>query len=608
MSPGGASYAPSRFFLQGYVSMSTGGIGPSDILQQQFGGIDTVNMVRGRHDLKFGGSYVWSHYIENGANSAQGNFTFTGSVTGNTFADFLLGYANNLNQSNSTYHHSHQYDPSLFVQDDWQVTKRLNLNLGVRWEVYSPYTGDTGLGTFDPYVQSTVLPSAPVGLLYQGDPGVPKGVLNTSYLNFAPRVGFALDMRGNGRTSLRGGFGIFFFEPSQTGSTALQPPYNLIVATSKTPSLICPYGPVTNGVCAGDPYPYDPTHPIFENPAAGTTVQAAPLDGGSTPYVYEYNLTFEQQLSPKVAMHMAYVGNTTRKNDLNIDENAPVYAPNALTTTAGIIARRPYEPEPNTFKFGTISLYEPVINGSYNSLQTTLRANLSPRTNIFASYVWSKSLTYNGPVIDNYNIRMDYGVTNNDIRHRFVVSYLYELPETHHFGWFGTQVLNGWHVNGITAIQSGSPFTITSGVDTNADGTTNDRVNVVGNPYSQGQHLSRAQKISSYINPAAFAVPVQAPDQTATTNPYGNEQNNQFFGPANVNTDLSVFKDFALVEGVRLQIRAESFNVFNNVNLGNPRTALNNLQTFYGQPGTGNGVINSAGPPRRMQFAAKLLF
>lgn len=608
LAPGGTSYAPSRFLLQGYVSMSAGGIGPSDILQQQFGGIETVNLVRGRHDIKLGGSYVWSHYIENGANTAQGNFTFTGSVTGNTFADFLLGYANNLNQSNSTFHHSHQYDPSLFAQDDWQITKRLNLNLGVRWEVYPPYTGDPGLGTFDPYVQSTVLPSAPLGVLYQGDPDVPQGVLNTSYLNFAPRVGFALDVRGNGRTSLRGGFGVFFFEHSQTGSTALQPPYNLLVSTTKTPSLVCPYGPVVNGVCTGDPYPYNPAKPLFQNVASGTTVQAAPLNGGSTPYVYEYNLTFEQQLSPKVAMHIAYVGNATRKTYLNLDENAPVYAPNAATTAAGILARRPYEPEPNIFKFGTISLYDPVVNGSYNSLQATLRANLGRRTSVFASYVWSKALNYNGPVVDNYDIRMSYGVDDSDIRHRFVVSYLYELPETRHFGWFGTQVLNGWHVNGITAIQSGSPFTITSGVDTNADGTTNDRVNVVGNPYSQGQHLSRAQKISSYINPAAFSIPVQAPAQTATTNPYGDEQNNQFFGPANVNTDLSVFKDFRLFEKARLQIRAESFNVFNNVNLGNPRTALNNLQTFYGQQGTGNGVINNAGPPRRTQFAAKILF
>ena len=102
-----------------------------------------------------------------------------------------------INQSNSTYHHLHQYDPALFAQDDWQITKRLNLNLGVRWEVFSPYTGDPGLGTFAPYVGSTVMPTAPLGLLYQGDPDVPPGVFNTPYKDLAPRVGFALDARGD---------------------------------------------------------------------------------------------------------------------------------------------------------------------------------------------------------------------------------------------------------------------------------------------------------------------------------------------------------------------------------------------------------------------------
>jgi hypothetical protein len=605
MAPGGRSYAPSRFNLQGYVSMSNGGIGPSDILQQQFGAMETVNLVRGNHDIKLGGSYVWTHYIENGANAAGGNFTFTGSVTSNTFADFLLGQANNLNQSNSTYHHSHQYDPAIFAQDDWQITKRLNLNLGARWEVFSPYTGDPGLGTFAPYVQSTVLPAAPLGLLYQGDPGVPRGVFNTSYFDFAPRIGFALDARGDGRTSIRGGFGVFFFQISLTGATALQPPYALNVSTAKTPSLVCPYGIVTNGTCTGDPYPYDPTHPLFQNPAAGTTVQALPSDGGSTPYVYEYNLTLEHQLSPKVAFHMAYVGNGTRKNYINLDANAPVYAPNASTTAAGIIARRPYEPSVNTFRFGTISLDAPVLNGSYNSVQTTLRAHFSRRTNVFASYVWAKALNYGGAVVDNTDIRKNYGVDDSDIRHRFVVSYLYLLPETRRFGWFGKQVLDGWQLNGVTALQSGNPFTIISGTDTNLDSTTNDRVNVIGNPYPTGQHLSRALKIKGYINPAAFSTPC---NNLPSCNPYGNEQKNQFFGPANVNTNLGLFKEFPIYEAIRFQFRAESFNVFGNVNLGSPKTNLNNLQTAYTSTDPTQGEINSAGAPRRIQFAAKILF
>jgi hypothetical protein len=605
MAPGGNAYAPSRFNLNTYVSMSNAGIGPSDIDQMQFGGVDTMNMTRGRHVIKVGGSYVWSKYQEQGANAAGGNLSFTGTSTGNTFADFLLGKANNLNQTNATFHRLHQYDPSLFVQDDWQITGRLNLNLGVRWEAFPPYAGDAGLGTFKAYAQSTLVPSAPLGLLYQGDSGVPNGLFHTSYLNFAPRVGFAFDAFGNGKTSVRGGFGIFYFMPSLNNNTGgqINPPYALSVSTAQLPNLVCPYGLASGplGVCPagtpigagyGDPFPYDHNQPKYQNPAAGSNVSAVPINGGSTPYVYEYNLTLEQQLSPRTAFHMAYVGNAMRKNYITIDENAPVYSPGASTTVAGLLARRPYNPSPSTFRFGSINLEAPIENGAYNSLQTTLRANYGRNFSMLASYVWSKSLNYGGAVVDNYDIRKNFGAADVDLRHNFVVSYSYTLPETRGLGWVSHKVLNGWRFSGITAIQSGNPFTITSGVDTNLDGTTNDRVDVVGNPYLGG-HRTRAQKIAQYINPAAFAIP---------GGPYGNEQKNQLFGPANVRSDLALAKEIPLFEIVRFHFRAESFNVFGNVNLNNPRTALNNLQQ------TSLNQITGAGPARQIQFAAKILF
>ena len=231
-------------------------------------------------------------------------------------------------------------------------------------------------------------------------------------------------------------------------------------------------------------------------------------------------------------------------------------------------------------------------NGNYNSLQTTLRGRIGRKFSMFASYVWSKSLNYATPTVDNYDLAMNYGVADTDVRHRFVVSYLYELPTTTHFGALGREVINGWHINGITAIQSGSPFTITSGVDTNFDGTTNDRVNVTGN--ANLGHLSRSLRIQQgTINPSAISVP---------TGPYGNEQRNQFYGPANIGTNLTLFKEFPLVQGVRFQFRAEAFNAFGNVNLGNPRASYSNIET------PGLPQITSAGQARVLQFAARLLF
>ncbi|HEY3838064.1 MAG TPA: TonB-dependent receptor [Bryobacteraceae bacterium] len=618
MVPAGDVSAPSQFNLNSYVNIGGGAHGPANVDQVSYGGIDTVNLTRGTHSIKLGGSYVYDTFFNNLGKSSGGNFAFTGSTTSNTFADFLLGKANSLTQANVVIHDTYSYDPALYIQDDWQFTRRLNLNLGLRWEVFPPFLGDNTLGTFAAGVRSTVIPSAPIGLLYQGDKNIPRGIFSTSYRDFAPRVGFALDAFGNGKTSLRGGLGVFFFKQNSGNSAGqVQAPYNLNLVTSQTANLVCPYGvnaaSLTGTGCPantlfgvgkgyGDPYPYDPAHPNFNNVAAGQTIFAVPADGGATPYVYEYNLTVEQQLTPRFAMHVAYVGNALRKNYLTVDENAPVYAPNATISTAGLIARRPYEPygvgAASTFRFGAIQFTEPSENGNYNSLQATLRGRFGRKLSMFASYVWSKSLNYAGPNVNNYDIRMNYGAAPTDLRNRFVASYLFELPTTTRLGFFGREVLNGWHLNGITSLQSGSPFTVTSGVDTNRDGTTNDRVNIIGNPSLP--HLSRAQRIQQgTLNPAAFSTPGFT---LPTDNPYGDEQNNQFYGPGNVDTDLSIFKEFALVEQARFQFRAEAFNAFGNVNLNNPRATLPNIQT------PGLAQITGAGPARVLQFGAKVLF
>jgi hypothetical protein len=490
MAPAGNIYAPSLFNLTSYVNIGGTAHGPANVNQAQYGGIDTINLTRGKHSIKLGGSYVFDKLFNNAAVSAGGNFGFTGSTTGNTFADFLLGAANALTQQNVVQHNDYSYDPALYAQDDWQITRRLNLNLGLRWEVFAPYLGDPTFGTFRAGVQSTVVPDAPIGLLYAGDKGIPPSTFNTSYLDFAPRVGFALDAFGDGKTSLRGGFGIFYTEEDGMASNGnTQAPFGLSTVTNQTPNLVCPYGataataatcPAGTPITTGDPYPYNPATPNLQSPTARSAINAVPPNGGSTPYVYEYNLTVKQQLTPETALHVAYVGNALRKNYITIDENAPIYAPGAAISTAGILARRPYEPYTRVttgtaFRFGAINLSEPSENGHYDSLQVTLRGRVSKSFQTFASYVWSKSLNYAGPTVDNTDLHKNYGAGDIDLRHRFVISYLYELPTTRRFGFFGREALNGWHINGITAFQSGSPFTVTSGVDTNLDGATNDR-------------------------------------------------------------------------------------------------------------------------------------
>jgi hypothetical protein len=582
---GGPAFSPPTFIINGYWQMGSGAMGKNDVDQQAFGAVDTVNLTRGHHDLKLGGSYVWEKYAANGNKTAGGQFTFTGGTSGNALADFLEGKANSLLQTSSSIQRQYSYDPALYIQDDWQIRPRLNVNLGLRWEVFPPFPGEGVYGTFAPNVQSKVVPSAPLGLLYGGDPGIPAGVYATSWTRFAPRFGFAFDMFGNGRTSLRGGYGIFYFDQAeiQTGMQ-LQQPFVASITTNKTPNLVTPYAPNP------DPFPfvYDPANPRF---VSGTTIFAVPTNGGSIPYVEEYNLNIEQQLTSNFAMHIGYVGNATRKNYLQYDSNAPIYSPGGSTTTAGLNARRPYQPTPKTYTFGAIQLNDNVDNETYNSLQATLRGRIGRKLTMRLSYVWGKSLGYGGPIVDNSDIARNYGPAAIDLRQRFVASYTYLFPEINRFGALGREALDGWHISGITAFSSGSPFTVTSGVDTNLDGTNNDRPDVVGIPYFQGSR-SRAQKIQQFINPASFAVP---------TGPYGNEQQRSLVGPGNIDTDLALFKEFAIHGESTLLLRAETFNAFGNVNLNNPRTNLTVLNTGVSQ-------ITGAAAPRIWQFAAKLRF
>jgi hypothetical protein len=586
--------AITNYYQEG---MNTAGITNNNM--QTIGLEDTFDWTIGNHTAKLGGSLFYNTYREDGVYYSSGIATFSGTFTGNAFADYLLGQAATLRQNSGVYHRFHQYDPALFAQDDWRVTHKLTLDLGVRWEAFLPFVGQNNTGTFIPYVQSTRFPTAPLGLLTSGDPGIPDGIVESNWHNFVPRVGFAYDVYGNGSTAVRGGFGMFYATrgASQIDNTEQQP-FVLDNILQGTPNLVTPYSiPPYNGV---DPFPYNTSlaNPVFYSGAIISGVR----QHASFPYAMEYNLTVEQQLGKNWGARIAYVGSQSRRFFLSRDVNEPAFAPNASVTSSGLNARRPYEPTPNSYVFGQIVENADANNANYNALQLTLTRRFTHGFSLLASYVWSKSMDISSidpanitlTLSDQLNLKRDYARSDYNIPQNFFVSYIYAIPGTNRFGFVGKYVLSGWQVNGITTIRTGIPFNVLSGTDSNRDSIATDRPNVIGNPILPG-HRTRQEKINQFYNIAAFAVP-------ASTVPYGNAQRNINIGPGFVNTDLSAIKNFSLWKESNLQFRAESFNLFNNVNLANPTSTLSNGN---------NGKISALyanSSPRVFQFALKLSF
>lgn len=608
---GAPIFDQAEITVTGFWIMGKGATqGSSNVLQQPMGVFDTFNWTHGRHEIKFGGAFTWTQLAFTGVASGSGVLTFNGGTTGNAVADLELGIANSFKQNSGAFFRHHNADPALYLQDDWRVTNRLTLDPGIRWEVYAPFAGQNNTGTFDPYVESTRFPTAPLGLLSSGDPGVPDGVMNTAYTRFAPRFGFAYDVFGNGRTSVNGAYGIFYSSNQEDFTEGLeQVPFTLSESLSKTANLVCPYGNTGISGCpatstAGtDPFPYtvSATNPSFP---AGAQLASMPLHNSATPYVQEYNLTVQQQLGANWAVQLGYVGNITRKAYLSRDENSPnyVFTPGDPTlSTATLNSRRPYQP--GGYTFGLIGEYDPANNTSYNSLQAILTKQFSHGFSVKASYVWSKLLDYvsqdpandNATTLMNQNdISMDYGPSNYDQPQAFVASYLWAAPEIKHFGWIGKQVLSGWQINGITSWDSGSPFTILSNLDSNQDGNAaTDRPNQIGDPVLSGRR-ARGAKIAEEFNTAAF-------QQVSTTTPvpYGNVARNSLIGPGFFNTDLAGFKSFPIWRENSLLFRAELFNLFNNVNLSNPNGTF--TSPLFGK-------VTASGNARQVQFALRYSF
>ncbi|MGH9555348.1 MAG: carboxypeptidase regulatory-like domain-containing protein [Terriglobales bacterium] len=579
--------------IAGFSSYGTFNDSPSFRRENTFQFQDNLSWVRGRHTMKFGFNYLKTQMnIPSSDSIAEGAFLFVGAATFNPFADFLVGEPLLFFQGSGITTREWRYDAfHWFFQDDIRVSRNLTLNLGLRYELNRPATDSQDrVVAFRPGETSTVNPSASPGLLFVGDPGITRSTIQTDKNNFAPRLGLAWDVRGDGRISVRGGYGIFYdrvigLVPFQFG---LVPPFYPIptIPNDFLSSFSDPFGGMSpfTGLTAQEVADLN-FFPDF------SFVQV--LDENfRSPYVQQWNTTVQWEAVKDLVLEAGYVGTKSTKLvqavNLNTDPE-PGPPPNTRNTF-------PFFPF-----FFQLSNYQTTGAGNYHSLQLSANKRFSHGLTFLSSYTWGHSIDNASQPVnflnptgeapfpqDRRDLDAERARSSYDARHRWVTNFLYELPFLKGRKDAIGRILGGWQTNGILTVQSGTPFTVLTGSDSNCDDvdSSSDRPDRVGDPLS-------GVASGFFFNPTAFAAP-------ACLN--GTEGRNSLTGPGITNFDWSLNKKFLLGERANLEFRSEFFNLFNTPSLGTPINVFAN-------PNFGRVLnLRPGSNSRQIQFGLKLSF
>ncbi|HXE62377.1 MAG TPA: TonB-dependent receptor [Bryobacteraceae bacterium] len=560
----------------GIQSLTEGGYQPNLDYNNTFQENGSFQFTRGAHSMKTGLNVIRRQVNETQSADPRGTFTFnaiptsdtintTNNQSGNGLASLLLGMYTTASRSKYLVHPGYRFmEYGAYFQDDWRVNRWLTLNLGMRWDYYSPLSEEYGrIPNFD---------FSTLGLVF---PGV-NGVSNTAGVrkdkrDFAPRFGFAAQL--NPKTVIRGGFGINYAPDLQgTPGAFRNPPYNYSLPTRYT-TQPNPYTPVGYLLSQGLP-------PITESDPNNIVGGIAGVSMNyQTPRTYQYNLFIQRELPLDLVLNIGYVGNLGRELS---GSNVSYQWDGAAPGSGNIIGRRVYAAAlPNVTSIGLVTNY---FNSSYNSLQTTLTHRFQHGMNLVVNHTWAKAL-------DDGTLRyiafatpsLLKGNSGSDIRQRVSIAMNYNLPFGGTSHSFVAKVVHQWKLNVIGTVQTGSPLAISSGANVNG-ATGPNYPNVVGDANGPGTY-------NEWFNTAAF---VNQPNFT-----WGNAGRVIGFGPGRWDFDTGLQREFKPMERMTLQFRLESFNVTNTQSPANPNTSVGN---------TNFGRITSISGSRQQQVGLKILF
>jgi hypothetical protein len=601
----------SNFFqssVSGYFSTGCGICANAFFNTNSYQIADDVNWTKGKHQLAFGVDYIRDQFNSVNTWISNGSFTFngqyaSGKTMGDSLAAFMLGVMNDYTQSANLVNATRGTTMALYGQDSIRVLRNLTVNVGLRWEPwFVPYDkynhGNTfSMAAFNAGQRSTVFTNAPAGLLFYGDPGIPRGYENSALANFSPRVGIAWDPTGSGKQSIRASGGIlrdteemFYNERLTTNApygTQVDLPYPFLSGgTFSNPWAAYP---------GGVPFPLpSPLPSTYNFPDEGVYVTLPP-DMKPT-YTAQWSFGYQRQITNNWMASATYIGNKTSHIWVGEDVNPGIYIPGSSASTN---LRRPlYLQNPALgIAYSSITASDQGLNSNYNGLLLTLQHRFSSNFTVLTNYTWSHCLSYSdfsgelagSAYEDPFNRALDYGNCGFDVRHLWNTSLVLVTPVRGK--GVASHILGNWQFSPIFTVRSGLPMNITTGKDVAQTGLNNDRPNLaLANAYVS-ESVPCSGNCVSYLSRAAFAT------QPAGT--YGDLGRNVLIAPGTINFDFAFSRIFQYKDRYQLEARAEAFNAINHPNFSSPNGNLSNSKF---------GEITGAADPRILQFALKLYF